>query len=264
MEDSDNKVIEPEKRSRKDTFRERLGGKYPDLDMDDEEAFYGRISDDYEDYDSQIAERDSRIGQYQKANEEFGEMMARDPRTANLLLDLKDGKPLVSALVERFGDDLKQALDDPAKVDELAKAQEEYVQRVAKSKELDEAYAANMEKSLEAINAAVANGEISEAEVDAGIDALIKIVNDGITGNFTVDMLRWALKAENHDRDVANAAEDGEVRGRNAKIKETLRKADNVSRQPPVLGGQAKSQRSRGNGLGMLGKAAGAKSIWDD
>ena len=45
--------------SNKDRYMERLKAKYPDKEYVDEEAVYGQINDDYDDYDN-------RIGEYEK------------------------------------------------------------------------------------------------------------------------------------------------------------------------------------------------------
>lgn len=257
MEEQENQPVA----SKRDKLRERLAAKHPDLNADDEELYAGQISDDYDDYDQQIADRDKRIGEYEQANKDFAEMMTADPRTANLLLDLKNGKNIVSALIERYGDDLREALGDPSRVDELAKAHEEYVKQIAKSKELDETYAANLQKSIEAIEQAVSSGEITDEEADRGIGALTAKVDNIIQGNYTVDDLRWALNAENHDADVQQASEEGEVRGRNTKIKEKLRKAEGGDQLPALNGGQGKAPKPQK--VNPFEAAANQGSVWD-
>lgn len=38
-------------KSKRDSFRERLASRYPDLDMNDEDAVYNQLSTDYDHYD---------------------------------------------------------------------------------------------------------------------------------------------------------------------------------------------------------------------
>lgn len=40
------------KKTRRQQFEERMQTRYPDMDLADEEAFYGRINDDYDDYEN--------------------------------------------------------------------------------------------------------------------------------------------------------------------------------------------------------------------
>ena len=42
------------KKTRRQQFEERMQTRYPDMDLADEEAFYGRINDDYDDYEGFI------------------------------------------------------------------------------------------------------------------------------------------------------------------------------------------------------------------
>lgn len=51
---ADNKEV----KSKRDLFSDRMKGKYPDKQFDDDEALFGQINDDYDDYDK-------RLGEYQ-------------------------------------------------------------------------------------------------------------------------------------------------------------------------------------------------------
>ena len=44
---ADNKEV----KSKRDLFSDRMKGKYPDKQFDDDEALFGQINDDYDDYD---------------------------------------------------------------------------------------------------------------------------------------------------------------------------------------------------------------------
>ena len=117
-------------------LRERLSKKYPDKNFDDDEAFAGQVSDDYDDYDKRLAD-------YQKNEQAIGDMFATDPRATSFLMEWKDGSDPVVALVRTFGKDIVDAADDPARQEEIAKANREYIERVNKSKELDNEYETN-------------------------------------------------------------------------------------------------------------------------
>ena len=65
---------------------------------------------------------------------------------------------------------------------------------------------------------------LSDDQMDAAMAFLLNITKDGVMGKFSAESIRMASKALNHDADVATASEEGEVRGRNAKIEEKLRK----------------------------------------
>lgn len=113
---TDNQAVE----SKRDNFMKRLRGKYPDKQFDDDEAVYGQINDDYDEYDGQLK-------RYKDEEQALVDMFNKDERSAAFLSDWHKGEDPVSALVRRFGRDIVEAMDDPEKADEIAEANKEYV-----------------------------------------------------------------------------------------------------------------------------------------
>ena len=94
---------------------------------------------------------------------------------------------------------------------------------MAKNKELEEEYTANLQESLNQLDQVQADNGLTDDEVDEVMGFLASIVKDGVMGKFSAESMEMALKAVNHDMDVQDAEQTGEVRGRNAKISERLR-----------------------------------------
>lgn len=239
----ENAVNEPV-RTKRELLLERMRKKYPDKDFNDDEAVYGQISDDYDDYDKQI--------ESYKGNEKaLTDLFTSDPRSAAFLTEWHKGGDPVIYLIKQFGTDIKDAIDDPERLDEIAAANKDYLERVAKEKQLEEEYQANLAQSLSTLDELQQKNGLSDEQVDAAMQLLLGIVSDGIMGKFSPENVSMAMKAISHDEDVAIADETGEVRGRNAKIEEKLRK-----------GGQ-------GDGLAQLGgknnaaNGGRAKNIFD-
>lgn len=252
-------MAETTTKTKRDMAMERLKSRYPDREFADDEAVFGQINDDYADYDN-------RIAGYQEREKKFSDMFTSDPRSARFLKDWKDGGDPVLGLVRQFGTDIKDAIDDPARQEEIAAANKEFVERVAKEKELEETYQQNFQKSLEDLDKYQQESGLSDDAIDEAMGFIVNIVKDAVVGKFTTQTIQMAAKALHHDADVQMAGEDGEVRGRNAKIDERLRKrsqGDGVS----ALDGQnrpatpAKPQRS----LGALERASDEASmnIWE-
>lgn len=226
-------------KTKRELALERLKTRYPDREYADDEALFGQINDDYADYDRQI-------GGYKERESQMANMFASDPRSARFLTDWRNGGDPVVLLVRQFGSDIKDVLEDPEKLDAIAEANKEYVERVAKAKELDEEYKKNVQQSLAEMEAYQQDKGLTDEQIDDAFVHLKEIANNVIMGKFTADMLDMAFKAINHDADVAVAGEDGEVRGRNAKIEEKMRKrgkgdgvaaldgSNNVSREAPA------------------------------
>lgn len=207
-----------EEKSRRAAFTERLQGKYPETDFSDEEVLFGRISDDYDDYDK-------RLSEYDEEDKKMSDMFAADPRSASFLVAWRNGEHPMTALVRQFGKEgLEELLENDDKMDEFAKANEEYLERIANEKKLEEEYESNISESLATVDSMQEEGGYSEDEMNAALDFLLGIIRDGIVGKFSRESLAMAMKAMKHDSDVAEAAGEAEVRGRNARIEEKLRK----------------------------------------
>jgi hypothetical protein len=231
-------------KSNRDRLNERLRAKYADKNFDDDEAMYGQINDDYDNYDSQISGYKDREGK-------LADMFSKDPKSARFLTDWSKGEDPAVNLVRHYGTEIKDIIDDPARQEEMAKANQEYVERVAKNKELEKQYKANLKESLSMLDGLQQSEGLSDEDVDKAMDLLLQIIKDGVIGKFAVETIKMALKAINYDADVATAGDEGEVRGRNAKITEKLRKPQGGD-GTAVLDGknagapQQGSQRNRG------------------
>lgn len=202
--------------SARDKALERMRTRYPDKEFADDEALFGQISDDYDEYDNQLSTYKEREGK-------FMDMFTRDPRSAHFITAWRDGEDPVVGLVRQFGTDIKEAIDDPARQEEIAAANKEFVDRVAAEKELEETYQANIAESLRQLEQYQSANGLSDDEVDKIMSYLVGIIGDGIMGKFTSETIDMARKALNHDADVSVAQQEGEVRGKNAQIEEKLR-----------------------------------------
>ena len=207
----------PQNKSRRDQHIERLRSKSPDKKFEDDEEIFGQISDDYDQYEHELEG-------YRGREKQLSDMFAADPRSAQFLTDMHNGNDPVVGLVRNFGIEIKDVLDDPEMQDKIAEANKDFVERAAKSKQLDEEYEKNMDATLETLRQFQAERGMSDDEIDKAVDFLLTIVRDGVMGKFSPETLDMACKAVNYDTDVAAAGEEGEVAGRNAKITEHLRK----------------------------------------
>lgn len=228
-------------KSRRDQHLERLRKKYPDKKFEDEEEIYGQISDDYDQYEQQL-------GRYKDDEKALSDMFSADPKSAQFLVDMHNGESPFLGLVRNFGVEIKDFLDDPEMQEKIAEANKEYVDRVAKSKQYDEEYAKNIEETKELLRQYQQERGMSDDEIDKLFGAIQNVVADGVMGKFTRPTLDLFVNAINHDRDVANASEEGMVAGRNAKIVEGLRKADKGDGTNPLNG---KNGGASGGGRGQ-------------
>ena len=258
MENSTTVSNPAEEKTKRQLLVERMAKRYPDRSFDNDDDLYDQVSQDYDSSEEELKGYKEREGV-------FNEMFASDPRTANIFLAFKkDSKkhPLV-AMAEQFGPEFREALDDPEKLEGLAEANQAYVERMAKNKELEEEYAANMEKSLAYLDELEANGT-DEKTISDATELITKIANEVVMGVYSPEAMNMAMKALNHDADVAEAAHVGEVKGQNKKIKETLRKAKAGDGTARLDGKNNTSQPQRKRNLGALDRMSERQSIWGD
>ena len=247
-----------EVKTKREMAIERLKGRYPDKEFSDDEAIFGQISDDYDDLDKELSG-------YKDREQKLTEMFAADPKSAHFMMNWKNGADPVVELVRQFGTDIKEALDDPDRLEAIAEANKEYVERVAQEKELEGQYQDNLAESLKMLEAYQQEHGMSDEDVDKAMELLVGIVKDGIMGKFSPESVDMAMKALDYDMDVEDARAEGEIAGKNAKIDEKLRnskKGDGVSALNGKNGGSG--VRAPQPSLGALDNfGEGNQNIWE-
>lgn len=226
---ADNQVSTSPTKSRRDKFGERLKKKYPDREYADDEELFGQIDDDYADYDNQI-------NQYKEREQKFADMFTSDPRSAHFVNNWREGADPTVEFVRQFGKEMLEAANDPELLDKLAEANKDYVERVAKSKELEEEYKQNFAESCKVFDKIQQERGLSDEMLDEAYEVVKRITNEAILGKFTEETMLMALNAINHDADVANARNEGTIAGRNTKIEEKLRKPKTGDGTPNLAG----------------------------
>lgn len=247
------RAAEPEK-SKRELVGERLKKKYPERDYADDEAMFGQINDDYDQYDKELGEYKDREGR-------LTELLTHDNGAAQFITSLAEGKDPWIAVIEHLGiDGVTDLLNDPEKQNELAEANKVYLDKLTKAKELDEEYEKNMkEVTLPMLERMKQERGISDDMIDAAWDYLHHVADAAIRGTFTEEDIDMALKAVNHDADVQNARTEGTVAGRNAKIDEKLRKPTTGDGTPNLAGSNNAPTRQGKKALNIFDYADAAK-----
>lgn len=221
---------EKQVKSRRDIFGERLKKKYPDREYADDEALFGQIDDDYDEYENQLSG-------YRESESKLTDMFSKDPRSAQFIADMAQGKDPWTSLINRIGiDGVKEMLDDPAKMEEFAKSNKEYVERMAKQKGLEDEWEKNMKVTLSMLEQKQQELGLSDEQIDAAADWIKDVTNDAVIGIIRPETIDMALKAINHDADIAAASEEAEIRGKNAKAEAQLRKPKRGDGTPTLAG----------------------------
>lgn len=217
----------PERPNKREELLALMREDYPDSDFADDADFY----------DTLYNER----GRYKTTEEQAAklrEAFVKDPRIAGLLNFAKDGGNPIIYLIEHYGDEFRDALDDPDKAEEIAEAHKKYQETVAKNKEIEELSAANLHTSAANLDALQSEHNLTDEEVLDIFQTASGYALDATTNLYTKEFLAAIMRAKNYDKDVEAASMEGEVRGRNERIAEQLRKKKPTG-VPPTLSGDS-------------------------
>lgn len=242
-------------KSSRDKLIERYKGKYPDKEFGDDEQLFAQINGDYAGYDKEIED-------YQTREKNLKELFRTDPRSAKLFINWSKGANPTTELVKLFGADIVASLNDPDKQEEIAQANKDFVERAAKTKELEDAYPDNLAKSLAACDKMQQEKGFTDEQVTKAFELLERIMLDVVAGNFEPSYIEMAIKALDYDNAVAAAEENGEIRGRNAKIEEQMEKPKKGDGVPYGGGNMTKTPKRQPVG-GALDRMSAGQSIWE-
>lgn len=205
----------------------------------------------------------SRLRAREKA---LADMLAADPRSGAFLNNWRNGSDPVVELIRQFGKEIRQALDNPELHDRIAQANREYMERIAAEKALAKEFADNMSRSLEMLDNKCERDGIDDTTIERAWEWLRKVTDEGIRGIVSEETIGMAIKAVNHDADVASADREGELRGRNATIATHLKRteaADGTLAAHGAGSSLVSGRRNRRPPLGVLDAMDRFKSVWD-
>lgn len=270
MNKEENKMLKengleetPAPKKGRDAFNERFSKKYPDLNLEDEESYYGALSDEFDRIDKSDAEQ-----------RQLGEMLGRDPRSAGLLMVMKSGGNPMEYLIEEYGEDFRDALNDEEKAKEFAAAFAKNIEKRAESEKLREQAQSNMQSMLDALDEAQADGSFSDENAAKAFDYLYG--DGGLLDRILINDIKkedWMMlmKAENYDKmksegeeAAKTAREEGVVEGRNANIDIQKKKQAQAKKMPgniPSVASPKPAAKQNDKFLAMLDEKT--KSVWD-
>lgn len=223
------------KLSSRQKFHERFVKRHPDIDVNDEEAYFGALNDENDENDKAAEE----LERFRNDDQTLKSVMGKDHRLGGIMMAAVNGENVLDYLIDKYGADFAEVINDPEN-DELRKKiadkQAEYLKKEAEAQKLEGEAQENLEATLAAFDKVADERGASDEEREAAFKRFVDFQADAIRDKVSEEAWRIFFDGIHHDEDVDNAAEDGEVRGRNAKIEMKLRKPTHGV--PPELGGQ--------------------------
>lgn len=214
--------------SKRDAFRSRVGSRYKDLDLNDEDAYYDQMSRMMDEYEG-----------YEKSSERMRNAVGKSPAMVELLRAAQEQEDFdpVLWMAENRGLDLEALQNDPEYAKKLATAHSKYMERAAESKKIAEDMEANMPGSVEAVKAKGAELGMSEDDIKSTIGRMYQIMEDLVHGKIDPELFQMLAKGASHDADVAQAHDEGQAQGLSTKIDAQMRR--DAGRTPKPSGRQA-------------------------
>lgn len=220
------KVETPVMTSR-ERYTQRYQERFPDRDVNDEEAFYSQVNSDLDELDLYKKHSESLVGAFNN-NRAFAAMM----------MAAKDGKDPFEWLAENMGADISEMLNDPEYLGKITEAVKKFNESQLQSEEARKESEGNLAASLQTLKKiAEEKGMSDEQCLEVFSYIYDEILGNGMKGIVTEETFRMIIDGKNYAADVESARQAGEVAGRNAKITEQLRKEKSDKGVPPSLGG---------------------------
>ena len=222
----------------RDRILERFKKSHPDYSYKEGDGengldgLFGLIADDFDRADEEDRKRRER-------DEAMNKLFDEQPESAELFRRWAkgEGNPF-DDIIDNYSDIIEEGIQSPSAKERLKKAREERSRREAENKEADKAYEKNISETFsKSLREFADENGLSDEEAAAVFLEARDRVNNAIDGIYGKDFFQMIHDGKRYGKDVARAREEGEVTGRNAKIKAELRKGQSSRRGAPALGG---------------------------
>lgn len=200
VEEKPEKPATPKRDAFMALMKTRLGDSYSD---DDEEGNYDRFT--------------GMLNKDMEDSKELASMIAKNPKFAQVLSDVRSGKRGAGAAMARyFGKDLLTAEEGTSEYDEIMKAEEERMQEVSDMADREKQYKDNLERTLPNLEEYCSEKGIDPAEFKNNIWE--KFIYPVLNGEYSKELCAMFDKGMSYDKDIEDATYAGEVKGRNMNI----------------------------------------------
>jgi hypothetical protein len=207
--------------SARERYRSRYSTNHPDLNLDDEEAFYDLANKNLDELEG-----------YRESNRQLGEAFDKTPLLAGIVLAAKEGENPFTYLAEQIGPDadIRELANNPEFSKAMGEALAKYQERQAAAAKANKEAGENFQKSLDALKELQQEKGLSDEDRIGLIKKLYGVVDEegnevepGIIGNASMGIVPkevWeaVLKAQNYDSDIASATEKARATALNEKI----------------------------------------------
>lgn len=232
--------------SARDRYRGRYGEAYPDLNLDDEEAFYNQANQNLDELES-----------FRESNRQLGEAMDKAPILAGLVLAAKEGQNPFAYLVENLGPDMdiSDLAENPERAKQMGEALKKFQDNQEKAQAKEKEIGANMVKSIETLKQIQQEKQMTDEECVKMIADFFgdydengqpvnkaSFMQNAANGIVTKGMWEALINARHYADDIASAEEKARATALNEKVQNGLK---NLDAGVPNLSGGSKSRENK-------------------
>lgn len=209
---------------------DKLKSHYSDRGELDDDALYGAAAEELGELRSWRKGRET-------SDKELVAILKSHPKIAMVLQYIAQGAPELEALSRVFDpEDLVRYEDEPD-YEQWQEGKKKREQDMKESEERAGQYDLNYKESLSTVEAFCSENGLDEEAKTKLLDSLFAVYDDLIDGKVSSETLMLFHKGNTHDEDVADAAAQGKIDGRNEKI--DVKKKDSIKGDalPEIEGG---------------------------
>lgn len=192
--------------------------------MDNEDEFYGSANANLDELEN-----------FRKHNRELVSVFSNNKAFASMLMAAKNGKDPYEWMAENLGADIAELSSNPEYAKKISEAAKRYSDGQSKMEATKAEYESNVKKTLDCLKKLQKETGWDNDKCFGLASKVYDIIDEGTKGLITEETFRMVMNGMNYDSDVKSARSEGEVAGRNAKIKEQLKRERGVEGMPPTL-----------------------------
>jgi hypothetical protein len=233
---------QPTPKTKKELVIERIKAAYPNEDITEDNVF------DY--IDRSDNDRNVERDNMKQSIERFNGLMQGNPAAARFMGAMAGNQDPIEYLLGEYGEDLRDALEDPTLAKQIAERFEAKQKREAEDEDMKSQFVANLDKSLDLLDEMGDKNDWTREQRESILQYLEDLYNQIGRGELTEEVYEMASKSLNYDNKVATmerekeiAREEGRIAGRNEKISNNLRGVD--TKLPPSIGQGATTTKSK-------------------
>lgn len=236
----------------RDELLSKVRSKYPDRSFDGQDGQDGQALEQaiYE----MLNDVEGQLNEVNTKNDEMLRLFIDSPEAAEFVNEwAKTGDPR-SALISTFGDDLADLATEEGR-GKFSESLSSWREKKAENEKLNAEADANWDQSLADLEQWGNEHGLDDSQKAQVMVRLVTVAANGMMNKYGPADFDMAVKEMNFDTAVADARHEGEVAGRNAKIKEQRRARHNNMMNPPSING--------GQGMRVAEqRPAEPKSVW--